>query len=132
MRSKPTLPNPVAQHPLPNYLRTYRRRSCLSQRELAFLLGAASGTKVSRCENFTRMPAVKSIWACEAVFNQPARELFGGNHELVRRAVRARAKRLLKRLAAQTPDEAPSRIAGKVALLRSIVEPKPNHGIEPH
>lgn len=71
------------------------------------------------------MPAVKTIWACEAVFNQPARELFAGNHELVRRAVRARAKRLLKRLAAQTPDEAPSRIASKVALLRSIVELNP-------
>ena len=88
------------------------------------LLGAASGTKVSRYENFTRMPAVNTIWAYEAVFNQPASELFAGRCETTRMAVRARAKRLLKRLTAQAPDAPPPKIARKLAHLRSIVESK--------
>jgi transcriptional regulator with XRE-family HTH domain len=114
----------VPHHRLPNYIRTFRRRSGLSQKELAMLLGATSGTKISRYENFTRMPAVNTIWACEAVFSQPAAELFAGNYEKVRLAVRARANRLLKHLAAEAPDTPPPRIARKIALLRSIVESK--------
>lgn len=90
------------------------------------LLGAASGTKVSRYENFSRMPAVKTIWACEVIFSQPAQEVFAGHYDEIRKAVRARARRLLARLAAQTTDPPPARIARKVALLQSIVESNPN------
>ena len=35
------------------------------------LLGAVSGTKVSRYENFTRMPGAITVFAFEIVFNQP-------------------------------------------------------------
>ena len=108
-------------HRLPNYLRTYRRRFGLSQRELAMLLGAATGTKVSRYENFSRMPAVSTVWAYEAVFDTPALELFAGNYRTIRRAVQTRAKRLLKNLESQSPA-AQARIARKLALLRSIVD----------
>jgi len=84
-------------------------------------LGAVVGTKVSRYENATRMPSLKTIWACEIVFGQPAQELFAGNYETIRRAVEARALQLLKALTKDTPT---SRIDRRVVLLRSIVESK--------
>lgn len=89
------------------------------------LLGAASGTKVSRYENFTRMPAVQTIFAYEVVFNQPARELFAGNYQAIRLAVRARARRMVKQLSAR-PDAQTERTFRKLELLRSIVESIPN------
>jgi transcriptional regulator with XRE-family HTH domain len=88
------------------------------------LLGATTGSKVSRYENFSRMPALDTLWAYEIVFDQPARELFAGQYEVIRAAVRARARRLLKRLIAQGPGAPPPGIARKVAILRLLVEPK--------
>ena len=112
---------PVAQL-LPHYLRTHRRRSGFSQEEVARLLGAVSGTKVSRYENFSRRPSVAAIFAFEIVFNRPARELFAGSYEEVRLDVQERAKRLAEAIAKHAGDP---RTARKLALLRGIVESKP-------
>lgn len=92
------------------------------------LLGASTGTKVSRYENFSRMPAVETIFAFEIVFHQPASELFAGSYGVVRQAVLKRAEALLKRLTANSAGDPPARIARKLELLRSIVEPKPKPG----
>jgi hypothetical protein len=89
------------------------------------LLGAMSGTKVSRYEKFTRMPAALTIFACEIVFNQPASELFAGSYEATRRAIQKRARRMLKRLDA-LPDGQSKKTLRKLELLRAIVEAKPN------
>jgi hypothetical protein len=88
------------------------------------LLGAASGSKVSRYESFTRLPGVFAIFAYEVVFNQPVRELFAGSYHAVRVLVRARAKRLLKRLSAHATSAQATRLVRKLQLLRSIVESK--------
>ena len=40
----------MATHKLENYLRTYRKRSGLTQREVAFLVGCRNGAQVSRYE----------------------------------------------------------------------------------
>ena len=45
----------MATHKLENYLRTYRKRSGLTQREVAFLVGSRNGR---RCR------ATKSVGAC--------------------------------------------------------------------
>jgi transcriptional regulator with XRE-family HTH domain len=125
MRSKPTPPNPVAHQRLPNYLRTHRRRHGLSQAEIAMLLGAVSGTKTSRYENFTRMPGALTVFAFEIVFNQPASELFAGHYEAIRLAVQERAGRLVEQLSAQ-PDGQSRKTLRKLEFLRTVVEPKPN------
>jgi transcriptional regulator with XRE-family HTH domain len=111
----------VATPRLSNYIRTHRRRAGLSQRELARLLGAESGTKVSRYETFTRMPSVMTIWACELVFNRPASEIFAGVYQGVLEAVSARAERMLTELASQRAPQQ-STDTPKVQLLRSIVD----------
>jgi hypothetical protein len=89
------------------------------------LLGAASGAKASRYENFTRMPSALTVFACEVIFNQPASELFAGSYEPIRAAVQKRARRLLKKLNAVSGDQSP-KISRKLELLRAIVEAKPN------
>lgn len=115
----------MANHPLQNYLRTHRRRTGLSQEEVAALLGAASGTKVSRYENFARRPAVTAVFAYEIVFNQPASELFAGNYHAIRLAVQKRARRMAKQLAARS-DAQTGKTLRKLELLRTIVESKPS------
>jgi transcriptional regulator with XRE-family HTH domain len=115
----------VANHPLPNYLRTHRRRTGLSQKEVAALLGVASGSKVSRLENFARTPSVRTVFAYEIVFNSLASELFAGNYQTIRLAVQDRARRMAKQLSAQ-PDAQAGKTLRKLALLRTIVESKPS------
>ena len=109
----------MAHQPLQHYLRTYRRRSGLSQEEVARLLGATTGTKVSRYENFKRQPAVITVFAYEIIFNRPVRDLFAGTYATVCRDVRARAARLVKTLVTDSPNP---RVARKIELLRTIVE----------
>lgn len=84
----------------------------------------SSGSKVSRYENFKRIPAVFAIFAYEVVFSQPVRELFAGSYQKIRFLVQARAKRLLKKLSARAPSKKAARLARKISLLRSIVEAK--------
>jgi len=110
---------------LQNYLRTHRRRHGLSQADIAMLLGVVSGTKVSRYENLARMPSVDTVFAFEIVFNQPASELFAGRYHAVRLAIQERARRMAEQLTAR-PNAQSSKAFRKLALLRSIVEPKPD------
>lgn len=68
---------------LPNYLRTYRKRSGFTQDEMASLLGSKSGTKVSRYERNARYPNLETVFAYEVIFQTPARELFPGIYQQV-------------------------------------------------
>ena len=88
------------------------------------LLGAATDTKVSRYENFGRMPVALTVFALEIVFNQPASELFAGSYQAIRLAVQERAKRMVENLNA-CPNPQSKKTLRKLALLRAIVEPKP-------
>ena len=103
---------------LANYLRTYRRRAGLTQNEVAFLLGTASGTRVSRYERFDRQPGLPTAFAYEVVFAVPQRQLFGGLYERVEHQVRGRAGALIKRLEAGKVDP---RTRLKLAALRRII-----------
>jgi hypothetical protein len=88
------------------------------------LLGAVSGTKVSRYENFMRLPGVLTVFAFEIMFNQPASELFAGEYQAIRLKVQGRARRMVKLLKAR-PDAQTAKTVRKLELLRYIVESKP-------
>lgn len=81
---------------LPNYLRAERKRLALSQSDVASLLGVQSSAKVSRLELSVRMPDLETAFACEVIFQKPARELFGGIYERIEAEVASRAKSLAK------------------------------------
>ena len=91
----------MSTHKLENYLRAYRKRSGLTQREVAFLLGCENGAQVSRYEKRRRVPPLRMALACEAVFGVPAAELFGGMREGVGKVIGKRLMELRSRLQAK-------------------------------
>jgi transcriptional regulator with XRE-family HTH domain len=110
---------------LENYLRTYRKRSGLSQDEVAFLLGCQNGTKVSRYERFSRKPNLETLLAYEMVFGAPARELFAGAYQKVERKICHRTQLLTRKLNRATPDKMATR---KLQILKAITS---GSGVEP-
>lgn len=108
--------------PLESYLRTHRKRSGLSQDDLAFLLGSASGAKVSRYERRTIQPKLETALAYEAIFRIPTRELFAGLYQKVEIEVVARAQVLGRELAGSQPRKA---ILNKMALLDALCAGQP-------
>ena len=89
---------------LPNYLKSNRKRLSLSQDEVAFLLGTASGAKVCRDERFAREPSLSTALAYEAIYQKPVRELFAGFYEKAEGHVLVRAKGLRVKLNGKKMD----------------------------
>ena len=113
---------------LSHYLRTYRKRSGLSQDELSWLFGCQNRSKASRYECFSREPMLKTILAYEIVFRVPARELFGGIFDAVEMSTHRRVAALIKRLSATESNPV---TAAKLSMLRAITKPrimKPHSG----
>jgi transcriptional regulator with XRE-family HTH domain len=77
--------------PLPNYLRTHRKRSGLTQDEVAYLLGVRSGSKVSRYERLTRKPTLENLFALQVVYRVVPHMLFLGIFEEIEKTVIKRA-----------------------------------------
>lgn len=108
----------MATQPLPNYLRAHRKRSGLSQDDLAFLLGCRRETKVTRYERFARQPRLQTAFACAIIFRVPAEALFAGVHAEARELVLQQARALLKIVTARAESPARGR---KLVVLRTVV-----------
>ncbi len=102
---------------LPNYLRTARKAASLTQAEVAYLLGGRTGAKVSRYERFRQQPQLETVFAYEAIFRIPARELFAGVYQQIERKTRRRVRTLSRRLGKVPPDAALRR---KAEFLRVV------------
>jgi len=87
----------MSSQPFLNLLLAFRKRSALSQGDVAFLLGAQDGAKVCRYERFSREPGLHTAFAYEAIFGRPLSELFPGLYSQIQEAVQERAKILEKR-----------------------------------
>jgi transcriptional regulator with XRE-family HTH domain len=88
LRAKVSIPFPqMPPRKLDNYLLAFRKRSGLTQREVAFLLGCENGAQVSRYERRRRLPPLGTALACEAVFGAPVSELFAGLRDAARKEV---------------------------------------------
>lgn len=109
----------MAQKKLQNYLRTYRKRSGLSQSELVYLLGCKSTSKsqVYRYECFRNIPSLKTALEYEAVLGVPVAELFAGMYQQAEKAAAKRARALMRRLEKSTSNRKNTR---KADLLRAI------------
>lgn len=81
---------------LPNYLRTHRKRLRLHQHQIAHLVGARSGAKISRYEHYTRVPDLATVFALEIIYRTPAKILFKGTFDEARRLVHDRAERAVR------------------------------------
>jgi transcriptional regulator with XRE-family HTH domain len=104
-------------HKVKSYLRTVRRRSGLTQAEVAFLLGAGDGPSMSRYERLSRRPSFRTALGFQAVFGIPVTELLPGISADVERKVIERAHLLSRRLERQPRSACTER---KLAFLASI------------
>ena len=100
----------MASPRLENYLRTYRKKSGLTQREVAFLLGRKNGAQLSRYEKQRRLPPLRTALAFEAIFKIPLPELFAGLRESVRRETSERIEKLDADVQAPTDSKRQTRL----------------------
>jgi transcriptional regulator with XRE-family HTH domain len=72
---------------LGNYVRTYRKKAGLSQRELGRLLGYGDEGQVMRHELSRALPPLLIALGYEIIFRVPVSEIFAGLYEVVEQAV---------------------------------------------
>lgn len=106
---------------LQNYLRTYRKRSGLSQKEIAFLLGCKSSAKISHYECFTRQPNIQTAFALAVIFDAPPHDLFAGLFQEVQQQIVQRAQLLSLKIEVGSPHRT---VTAKQAILLAITKSK--------
>jgi DNA-binding XRE family transcriptional regulator len=84
------------------HLRGFRKRSSLTQSDLARLLGHVSGSSISRLESGGHAPDLKTAFLLEAVFGASASQLFRTTFLQIADAVRDRADLLDDSLSLQS------------------------------
>jgi DNA-binding XRE family transcriptional regulator len=84
---------------LPNYIRTHRKRTHLTQDEVAFLLGAKTSAHVCRHERLEQSPNLQTLLTYEILFRTPVRNLFEGVHQDVEQKLLRRIRLLIQKLA---------------------------------
>src|SRR5579862_5435310 len=84
--------------PLANYLRAHRKRSGLSQAELAFLLAIRSPSEISRYEHGQQTPKLRKLLAYQFLFQTPIREMYDGVSVEVEREMSIRVELLIQEL----------------------------------
>lgn len=102
--------------PLPNYIRTFRRKADLSQDELARLLGGGTGSTVLRHEDYQRIPSLEKALRYAAIFDADPREIFAGYYAKERKVIAENARALLEELGEET------RSTRKLAFLHMLAE----------
>jgi DNA-binding XRE family transcriptional regulator len=79
---------------LASYLHSHRKRSGLSQRELAHLLGYPDQGPVSRHERLCCVPPLLIALSYQAIFRVPISDLFPGVYETAKQAIEERLEKL--------------------------------------
>jgi transcriptional regulator with XRE-family HTH domain len=102
---------------LGNYLRTHRRLSGLSQREVAFLLGYRNKGQVSRHERARTAPPLPIALAYEVIFQAPVSGLFAQARANVKRSVETKLAIFEAKLKRSGNDLEARTVAQKLAWL---------------
>ena len=87
----------MSSKPLPNYLRTFRKRKGLTQKEVATLMGYKSSAFVCRNERFVSRPTLKTAIAYEIIYRISIPEMFPGLYEDVKKEMEKRSLDRIKR-----------------------------------
>ena len=103
---------------MPNYIRRYRKRADLTQREVAFLLGSKSGAGISRHERFKQTPDLQTLFVYEILFRTPLRSIFTGTHQKAEQKLRQRIRLLIKKLSQASHGH---RVARKIEILKEYL-----------
>lgn len=101
------------------YLRTYRKRSGLTQSEVARLLGLESGQLVSRYERLDRNPSLETVLGCQVLFDVLPHELYPGLYQKVENLTRQRIHAFIGQFGEDFEERA---IAYKRDVLIQVIE----------
>jgi transcriptional regulator with XRE-family HTH domain len=99
------------------YLRFLRRRSGLSQRDLARILGSVSVSQISRHERSKTLPTMLIAFGYQVVFQKPVSEIFPGLFHAVETGVEERLEEFERELNMRAAKE------GSAAPVKLHVEP---------
>src|SRR5579859_3924859 len=83
---------------LPNYIRMYRKRTHLTQNEVAFILGYKTSANICRHERLKQTPNLQTLLAYEILFGTPVRNLYSGVHQDVEQKLVYRIRLLIQKL----------------------------------
>jgi DNA-binding XRE family transcriptional regulator len=92
----------MSQQQIGNYLRSHRRRSGLSQRELARIVGYLTRFQVARHEESAAIPVLMIAIAYEVVFRVPLREIFSGLYTTIETKIESELSTLEQKLQEST------------------------------
>jgi transcriptional regulator with XRE-family HTH domain len=101
-----------------NYLKAFRRKSGLSQKDLGRLLGYRDAGQVSRHERATSTPPLAAAIAYELIFEVPVTSMFAGMRGEIARDVETKLKEMkaaLESVSVSPPNV--SMVAQKLAWL---------------
>lgn len=87
------------------YLRTYRLRSGLTQRDISFLFSINSGSTISKLESGGRIPSATILLAYIILFGASPYDLVPGLWREIENAVLTRVQLLLERLKEQKASQ---------------------------
>jgi DNA-binding XRE family transcriptional regulator len=107
------------RRPFSIYLRTYRKKFGLTQREAAELVGMVSGQIISRHESKVRIPSLNTAVAYKIVFDVPFRALFPELYQKVEKEVLQRAYALRDQLLAQKINQ---RSMHKLRCVKEVIK----------
>jgi DNA-binding XRE family transcriptional regulator len=101
-----------------NYIRTHRKRTHLTQNEVAFLLGSKNSAHVCRHERLEQTPNLPTLLAYEILFRTPVRSLFNEVHQDVEQKLIHRIRLLIQKLARS--EESPLKVR-KIEILSDFL-----------
>lgn len=84
--------------PPPNYLRVYRKRSSLTQADIAFLMKLPDYSNISRYEKGQREPSIEFLLVYQILFNTTVESFFEPQSGILRPALQEQIKLLLANL----------------------------------
>lgn len=111
-------------HSQQNYLHTFRRKSYLTQRDIALLLGIKSGTSIARFEHNTRLPNIRMLFALMVIFNVSAEELFPALYAQVQEETQKRIQIFVRK--ATNPDRS-RKVEHKLNFLKEVINSSNNN-----
>ena len=95
----------MTARPVGTYLRFLRKKSGLSQRALAEILGAVSESQVSRHERSSSLPTILAALSYQVVFQTPISEIFPGLYHAVEISIEERLDERAKTLGGSDIDD---------------------------
>ena len=116
-------------HRFKSYLRPLRRRWGFTQHELAYLLGVASRTIISRVEGGKRTPSLAAALALSIVFDATQPQLFPGVISSVQESVLRGANELYEALQGDPSKATRIKLDFLEEVIARVEEQRPNKTI---